>query len=450
MKGLFGMKKKIPLLLSFIIIVGIFGGMNNSINALQTFKAGEGATASSSQESISENTVVIYTFNEEFKNLFDDYYVPTHDMNFEVEFVLTPSYDNEYINTLDSALINQSSNEMKLDIFIAEPDYVNKYINSPYVKNLTELGLTGRDLSRQFPYVLEMATSEDGEIKAAAWNAEPGAFIYRRSVAQSCLGTDDPAEVEKMISDWDKFEQTAEKITANSDCYMVYSPEDIYRLCTQSRTTPWVQNGVVTVDSKLKDWADMCKSLYEKGCISKNTMWSLEWSNASSVFGYFGAPWFAYYVLSYFDNAVSGDWACCRPTESYYWGGCFICAAEGSDSDKEVLDIIRFFTADASSMLNLAEGHTDYPNNRIAATQLIRSDAYSSINEFYNYQPINAVFSIEGESITLEPQTSYDFELDSLFITAMKDYIFGIISYDTALANFYTLAIEAFPSLTIS
>ena len=40
----------------------------------------------------------------------------------------------------------------------------------------------------------------------------PGVLFYNRAAAKEVLGTDDPDEVQKSVSDWDAFNATAEKM----------------------------------------------------------------------------------------------------------------------------------------------------------------------------------------------------------------------------------------------
>ena len=46
----------------------------------------------------------------------------------------------------------------------------------------------------------------DGVQKGTTWQATPGLFAYRRSIAKDVLGTDDPTEVQTYLSDWDKLD----------------------------------------------------------------------------------------------------------------------------------------------------------------------------------------------------------------------------------------------------
>ena len=76
-----------------------------------------------------------------------------------------------------------------------------------------DVGLTDDDLKDQYQYTKDIVTV-DGVQKGTTWQATPGLFAYRRSIAEDVLGTDDPTEVQAALSDWDKFNDVAEKAAA--------------------------------------------------------------------------------------------------------------------------------------------------------------------------------------------------------------------------------------------
>ena len=53
-----------------------------------------------------------------------------------------------------------------------------------------------------------------GVLKGVSWQGCPGVLFYNREAAKEVLGSDDPAEVQKYVSDWDTFNATAEKMKA--------------------------------------------------------------------------------------------------------------------------------------------------------------------------------------------------------------------------------------------
>ncbi|MFY9214217.1 MAG: hypothetical protein WAO45_05830, partial [Tissierellaceae bacterium] len=161
----------------------------------------------------------IWGWNDEFQGLFKDYFegkgkVPD---GVEVKFTIVPNDDNAYQNALDEALLNQenAAADEKIDLFLVEADYALKYVDSDYTLDIIkDVGLTQEDIAGQYKYTQEIVTDSKGAIKGTSWQATPGLFAYRRSIAKDVLGTDDPAEVQKALSTWEDFYDVAEKAHA--------------------------------------------------------------------------------------------------------------------------------------------------------------------------------------------------------------------------------------------
>ena len=156
----------------------------------------------------------IYCWNEEFKSRFTDYFetpglVPD---GVEVKFIITPNQDNAYQNALDEALLNQenAAADDKIDIFLIEADYALKYVDTDYALDVVnDIGLTEADLADQYQYTRDIVTDSNGKQKGTTWQATPGLFAYRRSIATDVLGTDDPVKVQEALANWDKFDTVA-------------------------------------------------------------------------------------------------------------------------------------------------------------------------------------------------------------------------------------------------
>ena len=101
-----------------------------------------------------------------------------------------------------------------MDLFLIEADYASKYVKSDNSIDVKKtVGLTDEDLKQQYDYTKKIV-SENGIQKGVTWQATPGLFAYRRSIAKKVLGTDDPDQVQKQLKDWDKFDQIAQKMNA--------------------------------------------------------------------------------------------------------------------------------------------------------------------------------------------------------------------------------------------
>ena len=133
----------------------------------------------------------IYAWNEEFKGFFEKYYTVPEGVT--VNWIITPSDNGAYQQKLDEALLNQATaaDDEKVDMFLAEADYIQKYVDSDYTQDITAMGVT--DFSNAYKYTVQAATDANGVVKGVSFQCCPSALIYRRSIAKDVLGTDDPA-----------------------------------------------------------------------------------------------------------------------------------------------------------------------------------------------------------------------------------------------------------------
>ena len=123
-----------------------------------------------------------------------------------------------------------------------EADYALKYTAADAGVALdvkADLGLTDDDLANQYKYTQEIVTDETGVLRGTTWQATPGLFAYRRSIAKDVLGTDDPVEVQKALSDWTKFNEVAAK-AKEKGYFMLSGFDDAYRTFSNNVSAPWV------------------------------------------------------------------------------------------------------------------------------------------------------------------------------------------------------------------
>ena len=198
--------------------------------------------------------VNIYCWNDEFKEIYDKYasdLAKKHDV--EVNFVIISSDNNAYQINLDEALKEQNTciDDDKVDLFLIEADYASKYVKSDNSIDVKKtVGLTDEDLKQQYDYTKKIV-SENGIQKGVTWQATPGLFAYRRSIAKKVLGTDDPDQVQKQLKDWDKFDQVAQKMNA-AGYKMLSGYDDSYRAFSNNVSHPWVVDNKIVIDENIK------------------------------------------------------------------------------------------------------------------------------------------------------------------------------------------------------
>ena len=246
-----------------------------------------------SAETADGKVLNIWCWNDEFQSRFNAYYPEVKEIAEDkstttlndgtiVKWTINPNEGNNYQNKLDEALRAQESAaaDDKIDIFLIEADYALKYVDSPYTLDVkADIGLTDEDLAGQYKYTQEIATSADDKLKAVTWQATPGLFAYRRSIAKDVLGTDDPDAVQEALADWDKFNAVAEQAAAKG-YYMLSGYDDAYRTFSNNVSAPWVADDgeTVVVDANLMKWVDQTKLYTEKGYNHKSSLWDATWA----------------------------------------------------------------------------------------------------------------------------------------------------------------------------
>ncbi|WP_296320934.1 carbohydrate ABC transporter substrate-binding protein [Treponema sp. UBA3813] len=403
----------------------------------------------------------IYVWNTEFQERFNTYYASKLPADVKVNWIITPNQDNAYQNKLDEALMRQDSlpNDEKIDLFLVEADYALKYVNTDFTLDvIKDLGITQEDIKNQYKYTKDIMTDSKGNLKGLTWQACPGGFIYRRSIAKDVLGTDNPDEVGKALSDWQKFNDVA-KEAKKKGYFMLSGYDDAFRAFSDNMTKPWVVEDKIIIDPQIESWIAQTKEFTENGYNNKASLWSAESTQGmggkGKVFGYFGPAWFIDFVMApgslndqnaekKLGNGSYGDWAFCKGPQGFSWGGTWICGAKGSDNIEIIRDILKTLTCDAEVMTEIAKKSGDFTNN-IPAMEAVAASDYQ--NPFLGGQNHIKFFLDSAKSIDKSCITQYDQGMSEKIQSAMKDYFNGKVSLDQAWANFYTSIQELYPRL---
>ncbi len=461
------MKKVLGLMLAGAMVVPMVacGSSSSDTTTTDTATTDTAATEETTEaETSDEGTVLnIQCWNEEFKSRLEDHY-PGYEKvddttgkigDVTVKFTITPSDDNAYQNNLDSILPeNESASaDDKVDIFLVEADYAKKYIDSDVevTEKLSDLGITDSDLSKQYQYTKDIVTDSNGDLRGASWQACSAGLIYNRAAALEVLGTDDPEEVQALLSSWDDFKNVAGQMQAAG--YTMCSVNDTYRVYSNNVTSKWVEDGAINIDANIEAWVNDSKEHADAGQENTYDLWGDDWAKGKypdgNVFCYFGPAWFFNFSLAADDAdsiAAQGGWGYCEGPQSFYWGGTWIAAAKGTDNPTLVKDIILTMTTDDDVMKEIAQVDSDCVNNKDVLEALAADD--SGNLDILGGQNPYAQLAAGAELVDMSNISNYDQGCTEEFQTAMKDYFEGNATYDEALSNFYTAVETKYPELT--
>ena len=447
------MKKALTMLLALAMIFSLFACSNTggAPNTQAPSNAGNTDNAANDPVPADEGKVFnIYAWNEEFKGFFEKYYEIPEGVT--VNWIITPSADGAYQDKLDAALLGQdgAAADDKVDMFLAEADYILKYTNSAATQDVKAIGVT--DFSNAYPYTVQAASDSSGTVKGVSFQCCPSALIYRRSIAKDVLGTDDPAEVQAALSDWDKFNAVAEQAAAKG-YLMTASEAATYRVFSNNVTSPWVDaNNNLQIDSAIQTWMKQAKDFSDKGYTLDCDIWSDECNAQMFAEGkamcYFGPAWYFNFSMGNAQDAekgCSGDWAICEGPQAHFWGGTWLLAPAGTDNPTMLADIMNTFINNEDVCSKLVENEAQFSNNKVVNAKYAEDPEFG--NAFLGGQNDTAVFSEMAGNIKFENQTIYDQLLNEGLQANWREYCKGTVSEEEAMSNFYKYINEKYPSI---
>ena len=423
----------------------------------------EAAKEEVKQDASAEGKVLnIYCWNEEFKSRLTDHYPGYTEIDgtsgtigdVTVKWNITPNADNAYQNNLDETLLKQAdaAADDKIDIFLIEADYALKYVDTEFTMPVADLGIADADLANQYKYTKDIVTDSKGVLKGVSWQGCPGALFYNREAAKDVFGTDDPAEIQKYVSDWDTFTETA-KTVADKGYKMTSSANDAYRVYSNNVSSKWVVDGKINVDANIMKWVEDSKKMVDAGQTGTHALWSDDWSKGfypdGKVFCYFGPAWLVNFSMAAdVDGSIAnlGGWGATEGPQGFFWGGTWICAATGTDNASLVKDIMLQMTTNEELMKGIVVKDDDFVNNKPAMEAMAKDASYQS--KVLGGQNPLAMYCAGAGSIDLSNLSAYDQGCNEEFQNAMKNYFDGNATLDEAMDLFYKAVEEKYPELT--
>ena len=453
------MKKALALLLALVMVLSLAAcGGTDTPDPTEAPKADAPATeapkevAPATEAPAAEEGKVfrIYAWNEEFKGFFEKYYeVPE---GITVEWVINPSDGGVYQDKLDEALLNQAnaSDDEKIDMFLAEADYILKYTDSEFTQDITALGVT--DFSNTYEYTVQAASDANGVVKGVSFQCCPAALIYRRSIAQDVLGTSEPAEVQELLNSWEKFNTVAADAKAKG-YYMTASESATFRVFSNNTTAPLVNEaGELVLDEAIVAWQAQAKDFADKGYTLTADIWSDECTAQMFADGktmcYFGPAWYFNFSMGNAqdpEKGCYGDWAIVEGPQAHFWGGTWLLAATGSDNPTMLADVMDTFINDEEVCKALIENEAQFTNNQAVNAAFAQDPDYG--NAFLGGQNDVAVFVELAKNIKFENKTIYDQLLTEGLQGYWREYCDGTVTEAEAMANYYKYINEKYPEI---
>jgi len=463
------MRKTISWLLALLVISSMV------LSACGGSTANENTGDMAELDTSEEVTLTMWSFTNELHTMaiaFEQRYPNVH-----IEFSMVPMTDGEYQTKLKSALGTADIP----DIVALEAAFVKEWVEADFLANLNDLLPYAEEL-KTYPSVIEVGTY-DGVAKGFSYQATPGAFFYRRSIAQECLGTDDPVQVQAMVADLDKFVETAQKI---KDChegyFMVGTSAAMFNPFLANRAQPWIVDDTLVIDPKVEEFVDFAKLFRDEGYESQAEQWSEGWfagmsdslvdaeGNPQRIFSYFLPTWGLPYVLIPNSGDTGGDWALINGPLSYQWGGTWVGAMKNSDNLQWAKEFVKFVALDEQNLTNwatgvytneylkaidpsvpddLAQAPGDFVSSQVVVEKITSSFDGSELYEWLGGQNNYEAFNKAAPNVNGSLLTGSDDAIQRALQDVLEQYLLGEIDKATMWQNWLDQVRNEFPELVI-
>lgn len=422
----------------------------------------------------------IYCWNNEFQGFFNKYVSDeknnddekaTHHLNgVPVKWTQVTSDNGAYQKALDVALKNNAnaSEEEKVDMFLAEADYILKYTNTSLTKDVKQLGVT--DFSKAYQYTVDAASDSNGVVKGASFQCCPAGLIYRRSIAKEVLGTDDPTQVQSKVDSWEKFDQVAAQMKEKG--YLITaSYADTYRVFSNNASSKWVDgDNKLTIPQVVEDWMDQAKSYVDAGYTLTEGVWdagkTAEFTKDGKAFCTFGPAWYYNFCMgsamgsgsankepdgSKPEDATNsfGDWAVVQGPQAYFWGGTWMLAAAGGNNEDLVAKTMNAFLSDDEVCRKLVVNEAQFSNNKTVNEAVANEyDTQKKGNLFLGGQNDTKIWVGMADNIKFQHTTIYDQNCNEGLQTSYVKYLKKELdTKEAALNDFYAYIKETYANL---
>lgn len=399
----------------------------------------------------------------------------------DVVYTMIPMTNGEYQTKVKAAAGTADSP----DVVALEAAFVKEWVEADLLADLNDLLPLTEEL-KTYPSVVEVGSYE-GVTKAYSYQATPGAFFYRRSIAKECLGTDNPDEVQAMVSDLDKFVEVAGKIQAcNADYFTVGTSAELFNPFLANREQPWIVDETLVIDPNVVEFVKFAKLMRDSGYESQASQWTEGWfagmndtlvdanGTPKKVFSYFLPTWGLPYVLipnSKSDTTdTGGDWAMINGPLSYQWGGTWVGALEGSPNSDLAKEFIKFVALDEENLTNWATGvYTneylkaidpetpddqaqaagDFVSSQVVVEKITSSFDGSALYEWLGGQNNYEAFGKAAPSVNGALLTGSDDAIQRALQSALGQYLNGEIDEATMWSSWLDEVRNQFPDLVI-
>jgi multiple sugar transport system substrate-binding protein len=183
--------------------------------------------------------------------------------------------------------------------------------------------------STTFDYFMPLCKNEKGQLVCLPWDISTAALAYKKDLAKKYLGTDDPAQLQKMLPDWDAFKKVGLNVynKSNGKIFMFASLSNVKQIIDGQNPATIIKNNKLDMNSSVKKtiarMIDFRNSKIVDNIIETSPAYNASYADDIHIF-YPCASWSPNYVIDPNDPKGIDSWGLMIPP-----GGCFSWGGSG-------------------------------------------------------------------------------------------------------------------------
>lgn len=446
---------------------GTTGGTAGNSN---TGNSNAGAGSQDSSDAALSGKLVVWTLADDLITLSERF----QELNGNVEVEVVVIAPADYPTKVQAALLGGAKEP---DIIVGEPQMLGSMYEAGFFEDLDQAPYNAQSYADYIvDYVWEVGQDQNGIQRAISYQITPAGFYYRRDIAQTVFGTDDPDEIGKLFADYDTIRETGRTLKAAG--YRIFASDAEVNYF--SGDSAWVIDGTLNVDQGRFDYMDLCVDLYQNDLTAFASQWAAPWYQAMSgpvpiltaetqwgtddmniwdaesfnaategsetteVFAY-GLPAWGTLVMRDNVGETSGLWGVCAGPSYGFGGGTFIGISAYSERKELAWEFLKFCTLNeetANWWIEVSEGDT------VSYIPVLESNANTE-NSVYGGQKLYSFWLEQAKGIDYSKVTQYDKAIGDAWGAAISSVKLGEMSKEDAVAEFYDVVAATYPELTI-
>lgn len=415
------MKRFLSLVLSLVMVLGCASALAESTNPYEV------------DETLS-GEFTWWTFFDQAPFLKAEFEKKYPNVSIDLQVFGGDEYQTKLMNTLPSG-------QGVPDLFDLEEAYVYKFINSPLVANLDELGL-GEVCTAYYDWAVAMGRDDNGVLKGVCDNVSPVAYWYLRDAMEKWLGTSDDAEISAILSDWNAVKEKALEIknASNGEVYLWPNLSEMVKVEGYS-LPPFARNGQFSIDQGWIDLLDTMRDFWQSGVVADLGAWGGEWASAwndgkllirTMPSWDFFTDW----------GKNEGNVGVAAPHLKSYEGGTYRAIYANSEKKDLCVKFIEFLTYETYQIENLKT------NNQMPANKnVINILGEDYTNERFGGQNIMKTYDAICNGIKDIVPDKYTRDLQNKFANHAEQGLKEGLDNDTIIANFIAEVKDTYPEL---